>query len=199
MVGTRIIIRRWKSGDPEYWSVYVTHQSSGVKSAEDLVGKIMAFEKPHSTSGFVLPAGTLVQRGFTLSQVSGREATVASDEIGYYFSKSERNTFLAVLRGHVAGAGVSNQDYRELSEELKQQIVAFDKTNTVPRQVVSVRPGLDPIMVDKIGELLTGLDQTEDGRQLLASLKKTRKFDSLPPESVASLDDLKELIGLVLD
>ncbi len=198
-VDTRIIVRRWKSGDPSYWSVFVAHQSSGVKSVEDLVGKVVAFEKPHSTSGFVLPAGTLVQRGFTLTEVSGPEATVASDEIGYYFTKSEKNTFAAVLIGQVAGAGVSNQDYKELPEEFKQQIIAFDRTNTVPRQVVSVRPGLDPIIVNKIGELLMGLDQTEDGRELLFSLKNTKKFDMLPPESMASLDNFREMIGLVSD
>ena len=82
---------------------------------------------------------------------------------------------------------------------MKQQIIAFDQTNPVPRQVVSVRPGLDPVLVDKIGELLMGLDQKEDGRQLLVSLKKTTKFDQLPPEATASLDNFREMIGLVSD
>jgi phosphonate transport system substrate-binding protein len=199
MVGTRIIGRRWKGGDPAYWSVYVALQSSGIKSAKDLVGKRVAFEKPHSTSGFVLPASTLIQQGITLTEISGPEAHVEPDEIGYYFSKDKENSFSAVLRGRAAGAGVSNQDYRELPEELKRRIIAFDKTNPVPRQVVSVRPGLDPVLVDKISELLMGLDEKEDGRQLLVSLKKTTKFDQLPPEALASLDNFREMIGLVSD
>lgn len=199
LVSTRIIARRWKSGDAEYWSVFVALPGSGVESVEDFVGKIVAFEKPHSTSGFVLPAGTLIQRGFTLSEVTGPEATVESDQIGYYFTKNEQNTFVALLRGQVAGAGVSNQDYADLPEEFRQQIVLIDRTRSVPRQLVSVRQELDQDMMNKITELLIGLDQTEDGRQLLAGLKMTTKFDLLPQESMDALDNFGKIIGLVSD
>ena len=44
-------------------------KDSGLNGVEDLVGKIVAFEEPHSTSGFVLPAGTLVQRGYRLREL----------------------------------------------------------------------------------------------------------------------------------
>ena len=84
--GSRVIARRWKQEDPTYWSTFITLRDNGITSAEDLLGKLVAFEEPFSTSGFVLPAGTLIQRGFTLRQVSGPDAPVASDEIGYFFS-----------------------------------------------------------------------------------------------------------------
>ena len=70
---------------------------------DDFVGKVLAFEDPYSTSGFLLPAGTLVQQGFTLREVSRPDANVAPGEIGYYFALDEENTVELLLRGLVAG------------------------------------------------------------------------------------------------
>ena len=195
--GSQIIARRWKGGDPNYWSIYVALDGNGTDRVEAFLGKVVAFEEPHSTSGFVLPAGTLIQRGFALREVESLEESVAPDEIGYVFSRDEENTIELLLQGRVAGGGISNQDYEGLPEELKERIKAFDRTIEVPRQLVTVRPGLDEPLVDRITELLLALEQTEEGRELLEGLKSTKKFDRLPPESEASLAELRELMRLV--
>jgi len=194
---SEVILRRWKQGDPEYWSTFIVRRDSGIDGVEDFVGKVVAFEEPYSTSGFVLPAGTLIQRGFLLKRVSGPNQLVGPDVIGYVFSRDEENTVELVLQGRVAGGGVSNQDYQNLPDELMDQLVALDRTITVPRQLVSVRPGLDPALSQRIRDLLIGLVQTEEGRLLLEGLKNTRKFDEVPPESQESLVRLAELMGLV--
>ena len=195
--GSQVILRRWKQDEPEYWSTFIVRRDSGIDGVEDFVGKVVAFEEPYSTSGYVLPAGTLIQRGFHLKQVSGPDQLVGPGEIGYLFSMDEENTVELVLQGQVAGGGVSNQDYQKLPDELMDQLVALDRTITVPRQLVSVRPGLDPGVRQRIRELLIGLDQTEEGRILLEGLKNTRKSDEVPPESQESLAQLSELMRLV--
>ncbi len=142
--GSSLILRRSKGGYPTYWSTYVARKGDGVSRAEDLLGNVIAFEKRHSTSGFLLPAATLIQRGFKLREVEGLQATVAPDEIGYVFSEDEQNTFELVRRGLVAGGAVSNQDYEELPAAWALEITAFDRTMSIPRQLVSARPGLPP-------------------------------------------------------
>ena len=195
--GSEIILRRWKEGLVSYWSTYIALRESGVARVEDFAGKIVAFEEPRSTSGFLLPAGTLVQRGFSLREVNGADEGVAPGEIGYFFSGDEENTVELILRHQAVGGGISNQDFEELPPELMEKIVAFDRTITVPRQLVSVRPGMDPSLVSRVRELLIGLDQTDEGRQILEGLKRTAKFDPVPPEAEAALRELKELIRLV--
>ena len=197
LAGSDIILRRWKGGVVEYWGTYVALRSSGIIKVEDLVGKVIAFEEPRSTSGFVLPAGTLVQRGFNLKEVDAPDANVGSDEIGYVFSRDEENTFEMVMQATVAGGAVSSDDYEELSAGMKDRIIAFDWTITVPRQLVSVRPALDRRIVDKIRELLITLDQTEQGRQILEGLKNTKKFDVLPADAEAALEGTRRLMELV--
>ena len=195
--GSQIIARRWKQGHSSYWSTYITLRDSGIDSLDDFMGKVLAFEQPDSTSGFMLPAGMLIQQGFTLKEVASPGATVEADEIGYYFSGDEENTVALVIAGIVAGGGFSNIDYEELPEELMNKIAFIGQTISVPRQLVSVRPGLDPGLVNKVIELLTTLDQTEEGMLILKNLKNTKKFDLLPPGSVAKLQDIKALIELV--
>ena len=197
--GSKVILRRWKQGQPTYWSTYIALRNNGIASVEDFVGKVIAFEEPHSTSGFVLPAGALIRRGFRLKEVRAPEASLAPDEIGYFFSLDEETTVELVLQGRVAGGAISNLDYDELPAEHKQEIAAFGDTFAVPRQLVSARSGLQRGLVDTVSELLTGLDQTTEGREILANLKKTKKFDRLPPDSEATLSELKALIALVTD
>ena len=197
LAGSEIILRRWKGGDVEYWSTYLALRNGGINRVEDFAGKVIAFEEPQSTSGFILPAGTLVERGLKLRKVEQPDAEIGPDEIGYVFSRDEENTIELILQQSVDGAGVSNEDYDELPDELKGKIKAFDRTITVPRQLVSARPGLDRALVDKVRELLIALDQTEEGRQILEGLKKTKKFDPLPPEAEAALRDTGRLIELV--
>ena len=197
--GTNVILRRWKQGDPTYWSTYIALRDNGISGVDDFVGKVIAFKEPHSTSGFILPAGTLIQRGFTLTEVSRPDAEVAPQEVGYIFAVDEQNTMELLIRGEIAGAGVSNQDYDQLPPELKQQIVAFDQTIAVPRQLVSARPDIGPALADKVQRLLIDLDQTDEGLQILENLKKTAKFDPLPADSHSSLRLLQDLIRLVAE
>ena len=195
--GSRIILRRWKGGLAEYWSTYIVLRASGISSAEGFVVKVIAFEEPASTSGFLMPWETLIQQGFNLMEVASPGSQVPSDRIGYFFSGDPENTVELLLRGEVVGGGVSNQDYEELPPELEERIVAFDRSITVPRQLVSVRDGLDDDLVTGVVEILAGLNQTDEGRLLLDGLKKTMMFDTLPPQSETSLSELRRLMRLV--
>ena len=193
--GSEIIL---KKRAPTYWSLYIARRGSGIARIEDLAGKVIAFEKPHSTSGFLLPAGTLLQRSFTLTKVQSPAGPVPPDGIGYYFSRDQKNTVEMVLRGLVAGGGLSNEAYERIPQELKEEIIAFDRTVAVPRLLVSVRPGISPFLMSKVRELLVGPYQTEEGRQILKGFKKAKKFDALPVDSKNDLEGLKALMQLAL-
>jgi len=194
---SQVILRRWKKGQAEYWSVYLAHRESGITKVEDLVGKMVAVEEPHSTSGFVLPIGTLVEQGFVAREAAGPTAMVAPNEVGYFFARDEQNMIELLLQRRVAGAGFSNQDYDKLPPEIKQELTMFGSTIVVPRQLVSVRAQLDPAIVTRVTQVLSDMDQSERGREVLEGFKKTKKFDQLPEESEQAILQLKVLMDLV--
>lgn len=190
-----MILRRWENGVPSSSSTHVATKASGIEKAEDLVGKVVAFEEPFSTSGYVLTAGTLIQQGFDLVEVERPDAIAGPGKIGYYFSLAEENTIEFLLQGRVAAGGMSLQDYERISDEVKPQLITFGETITVPNQLVSVRPGMDPELVEKITQLMIDVDDSQEGRRLLRRMKRS-KFDLLPLESEAALADLKGLMEL---
>ena len=194
---SQVILRRWEKGQAEYWSVYLAHRESGITQVEDFVGKMVAIEEPHSTSGFVLPIGTLIEQGFVVGEATGPAATVAPNEVGYFFARDEENMIELLLQQRVAGAGFSNQDYDKLPPEIKEQLTVFGSTIVVPRQLVSVRAGLDPDIASRVTQVLSDMDQSESGREVLEGFKKTKKFDRLPEESEQAILRLKVLMDLV--
>ena len=194
--GSEFLLRRSKDGVSSYWSTFVVLKERMVDSFDEFLGKIIAFEEPRSTSGYVLPAGKLLEHGYSLKQVEGSSAEVADNEIGYFFSRDEENTIDLVLRGIVAAGGISNQDFDQLPPEVSQKLAIFGRTMTVPRQIVSLRPGMDAPKKEKIKELLLGLRDTPEGRQLLFDMKES-DFDPLPEDFDSTISSLKELIALV--
>ena len=69
-----------------------------------------------------------------------------------------------------------------MPEERAEEIGAFDRTMTLPRQLVSVRAGLDAALLVKVKESLVGLEETEEGREILEGMKNS-KFDALSTET----------------
>ena len=84
--------------------------------------------------------------------------------------------------GRIAAGGMSIQDFNKVPDEKKEQLTMFFQTLPVPRQLVSVRPGLEPELVNKLRQRLLGLDDTEEAQLLLNNLNRLN-FDLLPVPS----------------
>lgn len=140
-VGAQPILRRWRFGVEEYFTVIFTSEDSGIDSLADLHGHTVAFDNPFSTSGFLLPAVTLVEEGFNLVGKSGYDEQVAEQEIGFVFSYDDENTLQWVLSEYVAaGATDDYHFYVAFPEEVTEKLVVLAETDSVPRQVVLARP-----------------------------------------------------------
>lgn len=193
LAGCEVGLQQWRRGQPMFYGVYVARRDGGVERIEDLVGKVIAFQKPRSTVGFALPAATIVQRGFSLSKVSHPDSAVPANTIGYLIAGGERSTVELLLSGRIAAAAFGDLTYEELPPEIKGQLIVFDRTVEAPNQLTTVRPGLETDLVRQIYERLVSLDELEQGRPILEALRETEKFEPLPPESEVLLAELKAL------
>lgn len=187
------LLRRWKKGVAEYHTVIVAGKETGLKNASDLLGHMVAFDDPVSTSGFLLPKGFLTNLGFEVAEKASASSPVASDQIGYVFAGGEDNVRAWVLQGKTAAAAMPSQDYEGLPDQEKGQLQVIARTSSVPRHIALARPGMDEKLRGRIVELLLSMDQSPEGQAVLATFERTKKFDSFPNGVVGTMDSLEAL------
>lgn len=194
--GGRLLLRRWKGGVSEYRSVLFTRRDSGITRLEDLLGQIIAFEDPGSTSGFFLPKVLLFRKGFKLTEKSSFEANVSPKEIGYVFADgSEKKLLDWVLLRNVAAGGLSNIDLNKLDEKRKAEVLQIAETEMFPRHFLSVRKDLDPDIVNRLKDILLAMHQDPEGQKALKKSDNTTKFDVLPGGEKMMRRKFRQLFG----
>jgi phosphonate transport system substrate-binding protein len=201
LAGSRILLRRWVLGEPEYRSAIVARADAAVGSIPDLEGGIIAMQERYSTSGFLLPALELIDHGFELREVETPAAAVAPGEVGYLFSRDEENTVEMVLRGAVAAGVLSSQILdKELPEELRESLRVVHWTPWTSRALVSVRSDLDPALVEGLRAALLEIDAETNARLEVVGGEGawSWKFDDLGDEERLQLEALESRMALAI-
>ncbi|NEP82729.1 MAG: phosphate/phosphite/phosphonate ABC transporter substrate-binding protein [Okeania sp. SIO3C4] len=189
------ILRRWKGGVPDYYTVIFTMKDRGVQSLEDLKSKMVGFDEISSTSGYMLPTSLLIEKGLNPQQKRSASSTVSANEVGFVFTDDDENTIQWVISGKVAAGAVDIGTFMEIPEVNREAMMVLAESEKVARHIVLVRPDMKPEMVEAVKAILLEMDRTAEGREALKKFEKTAKFDDFPPES--SIERMRELYELV--
>ncbi len=191
------LLRAWKKGVAEYNSVFFARKDSGLTSLNDLKGKMIAFEVPDSSSGYMFPLVHLSKHGFNPVRKAEANHTVAADEVGYIFAGTDLNTVRWVTRGKVTAGVTDNGTFSEIPEATRSKLVVLGETDKFPRQVVVVQPNIDPKLLIAIKTVLMEMDENNKGREVLKNFNKTAQFDEFPGGAEATLAEMKESYKLI--
>ncbi len=189
--GAKPILRRWKKGVAEYYSLIFTMSDRNITYLSDLKGKTVAFDHPFSTTGYMLPLAKLLESGLNPIEKSLSNTSVSDKEVGYVFSFEDENSIEWLLSGKVAAAAMDDQSFDKLSEEIKEKAIILLETEKIARNLVIVRGDLPPDQIDAISSILLEMDKTAEGKAVLEKFAKTTKFDQFPTtESLNRIQDL---------
>jgi phosphonate transport system substrate-binding protein len=191
-----ILLRRWKKGVFEYHTVFFTRKDSKITNLEDLKGKTIAFEDPGSTSAFLIPAATLIQKGLNLVQLATPREKPPADMVGYVFAINEVNAPTWVFRNLVDAGAFSNLDWDDddrMIESQKAEIRIFHRTNSIPRGFELVRQDLDPEIKKRLKQILLNSHLDPGAKEALKAYKKTTKFDELDDTASSRLEWIESL------
>jgi phosphonate transport system substrate-binding protein len=176
----KLLLRRWKSGLAEYYSIIFAKQDGAVKRLEDLRGKSVVFEDAGSTSGYLMPKLFLQRRGLKLVEKGRFDPNIGASDVGYFFARSQEKLLDAVLTGQAAAGAFSNDDFDALGEKRKHDIGILAQTDRLPRHLLSVRTDLAPALIARLENVLLAMDDDTEGRRILQKTDATTKFDVLP-------------------
>lgn len=195
--GAQIIVRRWKFGVETYNSVIFASKESGIKSIEDLKGKMVAMDAPYSTSGFMLPSVYLTENGLTLVGKASNNDPVEEDEVGFAFAYDDDNILQWVLSGLTPAGVTDNYNFdTAFPPEAIEKLVELARTESTPRQVGVVRAGLEPKLLQAIIQSLTTMHENPEGQKALESFQSTR-FDEFPEGIESATGRIREMMELV--
>lgn len=176
----KLLLRRWKSGVPDYHSIIFARRESGISRLDDLKGKIIVFEDPGSTSGYLLPKLFLGRHGLKLTDKARFNPDSASTEVRYVFARSQKRLVDLVLTDQAAAGAFSSDDYSALEEKQRADITILAQTERLPRHLVSVRSDLAPPIVNRLQQVLLQMSEDAQGREILQRTDGTTRFDVLP-------------------
>lgn len=185
-------------GRANYHSVFFTRKDSGINTLEDLQGKVIAFEKPGSTSAFFLPAMALLDAGLTLEELSSPRDVPAENSIGYVFSGDEANSSTWVHKRISVAAAFSNADWDSkwmTPEAYRDDLLIFHTTPQVPRSIEVVRSELDPLLKKRIKTALFATNGNPDLTDMLRGYYGASDFAELTEAQLEALERIRRNMG----
>ncbi|MBI4488326.1 MAG: phosphate/phosphite/phosphonate ABC transporter substrate-binding protein [Deltaproteobacteria bacterium] len=190
--GSIPILRQWKYGEAEYYSVILVKRDSGIDSLTDLKGKVIAFDEPHSTSAHILPQMLLTAKKLKLVQVitPGRPKP---DEVGFVHNTDGQAPNL-LITGRVDAAATSHRELKELRPEIQDGLKVIATSQPVPRLLISVRKDLDPKIVATLREILLNMDKDPEGKEVLKKQQRTTKIDEISPGSLERIKAVERFV-----
>ncbi len=195
--GAEIILRRWKKGVPDYYTLFFTRRDSGIESIKDLKGKRMAFEDLGSTTAYFVPVAVLKSVGLKLVKLSSPREKPPSDKVGYAFSGGEINLSSWVHKGLADAGAFSNLDWEDDDDTppvFKKDLKVFYQTKPFPRSLELVRRDLNPKIKKRLREILLKSSDDPKARRVLRSYDKTTRFDEIVGEVRRGLDELSQYL-----
>ena len=187
------ILRQWKYGEAEYEGVIVVKKDSGIESLNDLRGKVIGFDEPHSTSAHVLPRMLLAEKKLKLVQITNLGGANHPDAVGFVYGSDGSATNL-LITGRFDAAATSQGEFNELRPEVRETLKIIGKSMAVPRQLVAVRKDLDAKLVKALREVLINMDKDPEGQHVLKRQQRTAKIDEIPPGSLAHLKTIEKFV-----
>lgn len=184
--GMELLAAAIRQGEATHYSNLVVPADSNFTTLDDLRGKTFAFSDPDSHSGWLAPAYQLALLGETQDSFFER----------YVFTYHHSESVRAVADGLVDGAAVDSLVYNYLGGAdpglvARTKVVA--QWGPYPSPPFVVRPGLDPVLKDRLRQLLVTMSQDPEGQAVLGRLQ----LDGFAPIQDEAYDPVREMEALV--
>ena len=188
--GAEMILLKHKIGVPTYHTVFFTRKDSGIRSLEDLKGRVITFEDRGSSTGFFIPVAMLLEAGLELVELESPRDRVSGDQVGYVFAKAEINMSTWVHKGLVDAGAYSNLDWEKEDHNptsFREGMNVFLQGPSYPRAIELVRKNLRPEVKQRLKSVLLAAHEDSEARAALKAYQKTTRFDEIDADVKAGI------------
>jgi phosphonate transport system substrate-binding protein len=164
----------------------VPHSDMSTRSIVDLAQRVYAFSDPLSNSGHLVPSAELVRA----------RLTAASHFRRTFFTYSHRKVVEAVQAGVADAGSVDGYVWDTLAIQLPKSTAGVRvawRSPTYGFPPIVARRSLGDTAARRLAETLVSMQDTDDGRQILARLN----LDGFAVEKPALFDGVRKLVEIV--
>ena len=182
-----------RDGTSHYHSLFFARRDSGIRALNDLRGHSVAFQRPSSTSAYLVPAAELLAQGFSLELLLSPTDKLDSSLVGYLFARSELNISTWVHKRLVDAGVMSNLDWdnpRRMPSAFRRDLTVIGRTQDYPRALELVRSGMDARVEARLQQVLCDAAADPDASEALLRFFKTTRFLPIDAASQRSLDHI---------
>ncbi len=189
-----------RNGIRRYRTIYLARRDSEVKSLDDLRGRRIAFQNRTSTSAYYIPAMELLVHHIPLEVLGSLGDQPGPDTAGFLFARTERNIATWVHKGLVDVGAVSNLDWanpQHIPEFFRRDLVILRESQDVPRGIEVVRRDLDPVVRQRLHDVLVAIGKDPVGDSPPELVKQNQRFFDLEERDRRDLQWLRSGVARV--
>lgn len=156
-----VILKSERNGGDSYRAQYVVRADSGIKSFEDLKGKVWAVADLTSASGYLFPAAQLMNK-FDIEKPQQVQSGFFKSTVQ---SGGHDNSLITVLQGDADVATTFEdarttitEDYPKAMDKLK--VIGY--TEPIPNDTISVTKEMDDALKQKIKDAFLSFNENEE-------------------------------------
>ena len=188
--GADVILGAIRFGSATYNGQILANVDSGIETLADLKGKRFAFTDPASTSGYLYPSALMLDNGIN-PQTDLAEAV---------FAGSHTSAAIAVYQGTVDAAATYVDARNSLVDrfpDIMEKTKVIATTADIPNDTISIRPGLDPEVVDAFKKAMLDIVSTDEGKQIVYDIYE---WDGIAESNDALFEPVRQAaVGLGIE
>lgn len=154
--------------------IIVVRKDSNATRLADLAGQTLAFPAPAAFAATVLPQAELKEQGVTFTP---------------QYVSSHDSVYRGVAKGLFPAGGGIQRTFSNVAPEVRDQLRVLWNTRSYTPHAIAAHPAMDAEMFDKVRAAMLGMNDSEEGRGLLAAIK----FGGIEAADDADWDDVRQL------
>ncbi|MET0282019.1 MAG: phosphate/phosphite/phosphonate ABC transporter substrate-binding protein [Steroidobacteraceae bacterium] len=190
--GAQPLLWTERNGVSWYETLILVRRDSGIDSVAQLRSRRIAFQRTTSTSGYVVPAATLLDAGLPLEILLSPKDRPSPDAVGYLFAGSELNVVTWVHKRLADAGAISSVEWDDgrLPASFRADMRVLLRTAPFPRGLEMVRGNLDARVRQRLREVLLQAADDPAAAPALRSFFGTTRFLALDDAARRSLEHI---------
>lgn len=155
------------AGEPQdFKGIFVVRKDSGLKNPTDLIGKAVSYPSPTALAACIMPQYFLYEHGIDIN------LDIENSYVG-----SQESSIMNVYLGLTAAGATWPPPWRAFQKDHPQEAAELKviwETEALVNNSVMVRDDIPVQVAEQVRKLLLGLDETPEGRSILAGMETAR-------------------------